>query len=182
MYDFWKEIKYFTLAEVNPEGVPEDQVKMNKELMLGIDSCRATLGNPYRVLVNRGFAIPANNNHSDNSYHYKGEALDIVVCKRINGVYHFLPVIQQAVLIYKHTGFTIGMYPHWKRTINGKKVLTGGLHVDVRGDRICWWKDREDIANKKLQYHYYDYMNFGIALTYMANYIVTKRLYIGKER
>lgn len=117
----WKKIRHFRKSEWEPGAN-----KVHHRLIHTLDEMRAFCGRP--IIIHNAYATTG---HSDNSYHYRGEAVDFHI-KGISLLWQFL--------FAERFGFGgIGVYPHWNNP---------GLHCDIRyhwpesdvpGDR--WWRD-----------------------------------------
>lgn len=134
----WKQIRYFKpYKERTPWGVANafgDPLKMNFRLILLLDRFRKHLGLPLNIHC--GYAVDG---HSNNSYHYKGMAIDLSC-----------PKMDAWTLYIQATKFGfggLGVYPkgvwHYE-----------GLHCDIRPGEpsTFWYTERVD---GKMVYHYF---------------------------
>ncbi|MBI5428397.1 MAG: hypothetical protein HZA02_09000 [Nitrospinae bacterium] len=139
----WSDIKYFTREEFRPEGHDGD-FDMGIGFILKLDNFRSQIDSPMVVHKNGGFAVSG---HSENSLHYLGLAADLHIRER--GSDRPRDVLEQALLAYKWSFLSIGIYPFWNRP---------GLHLDDRAaiglPKKVWFQDR---AGK---YRYYPYEDF----------------------
>jgi uncharacterized protein YcbK (DUF882 family) len=107
----WKKLRFFRPSDV---FAPD---KIDFTLMYKLDQ--------LRIFINKPIIITSSNDpgqvHENNSYHYKGLAVDIVVPQADNMMDVYL-----AATRFNWGG--IGIYPDWK--YDGKTV--GGMHLDVR--------------------------------------------------
>ena len=116
----WKRIKYFTRKEWEPNAD-----KVNPNLIFTLDAMREFCGKP--VMIHCAFETSG---HSENSYHYQGEAVDF----HIKG----LDLLEQYLVAEMFNPGGLGVYPYWNNS---------GLHFDLRlpkewrGSR--WWRDKE---------------------------------------
>ena len=128
--DEWDQIEHFKpYKETTPWGVANafgDPLEMNFGLILLLDKFRAYLGKP--LSIHCGFEIDG---HSDNSYHYKGRAVDLS-CPDMGAWELF---IQATKFSFKG----IGVYPLW---------VNQGIHCDLRSDAVYWYADMDG-------YHYF---------------------------
>jgi hypothetical protein len=102
----WDSIKFFKKTE--DWG---DWTKLHVDLILGLDAFRNFVNKP--IIIHCAYSISG---HSDNSYHYKGMAVDLHV-KDLSLVDQFLAVSRFDVF----NG--IGLYTDWEHP---------GLHLDIR--------------------------------------------------
>lgn len=128
MIDVWKELKYFSKTE--EWG---DPARMDPAFLILLDNFRATI--PYRiVLTSPAFA---GSGHAENSYHYKGRAVDCRL-KTMNGR---VASLQEHVLIALRSPFGgVGIYT-WS-------PLGPFLHFDNRTmmeDRKIWVCEKKGI-------------------------------------
>lgn len=101
----WRTIQYF-----NPNEAWGDPARMDYELLLLLDSLREYIGKP--IYIHCGYETEG---HSENSYHYKGKAVDC----HITGI--SLTDFYIAATRFHFGG--IGVYPIWNNP---------GLHLDTR--------------------------------------------------
>lgn len=140
----WINIKYFRKSEFKPFGQALDDWDMDPTLMDNLDYFRLQISKPIYIHQNGGFAISG---HSPRSFHYKGQAADF----HIQG----LNVIEQAIYVWSWGAFSgVGVYPYW---------LNPGLHVDIRGRRLCWYKGEDN------KYHYFKWEEFPKMITEIAS-------------
>jgi hypothetical protein len=139
----WHEFKYFTEDEFRPPGY-EAAVSMSLGFMLKLEAMRSQLGSPFVIHRNGGFAVAG---HADNSLHYAGLAADLHICAP--GTREPRDVVEQALLAWKWSFLSIGIYPFWNQP---------GLHLDDRTaaglEKTVWFRDRGG------KYHCYPYNQF----------------------
>ena len=110
----WDKLHFFKPENtIDNWGEPE---RINPELLLKLDDFRSALGTFIIVTSGTG------GEHSPNSQHYLGNAVDIVVPK-------FKGSLLDLYLIVERFNFNgIGLYDGWKY----KNKVVGGLHLDMR--------------------------------------------------
>lgn len=106
----WNRLKHFNKNE--EWGEP---ARMNVGLLLMLDSARSFLQSPFIVTCG------TSGDHVENSLHYKGQAVDIVIVSKKHP-FDLLVTLER----WQFGG--IGYYPHWK--YQGKTY--GGWHLDNR--------------------------------------------------
>ncbi len=151
----WSEVKHFSESEFRPKNY-SGEVDMSLGFVLKLDLFRSQVGSPMYIHNNGGYAISG---HSENSLHYDGLAADLHIAEAVGP----RNVIEQALLAYKWTFLSIGIYPYWNRP---------GLHLDDRSaigkQKVVWFRD--DLG----KYHYYSYNRFYQCLRdlilYMESY------------
>ena len=131
----WDKLKYFKRSE--NWGDPD---KINNLLLSNLDKFREYIGVP--VIITCG----TQGQHVENSYHYQGLAVDIVIPER-NG--RLLDMYLNA-LKFPFSG--VGIYPDWRYD----DARVGGLHLDMRGmDRYYGLKATWlGVKDKKGETHY----------------------------
>lgn len=149
----WSDIKYFTEEEFRPADYDGD-FNMGMGFLLKLDTLRSQIDSPVVIHKNGGFAVKG---HSRNSLHYRGLAADL----HIGAGNSTRPrdALQQAILAYKWSFLSIGIYPFWN---------SPGLHLDDRTaiglPKTVWFQDRAGI------YHYYPYDDFHRCLRDLVLY------------
>jgi len=137
----WSEVKHFSEGEFRPKNY-SGEVDMSLGFVLKLDLFRSQVGSPMVVHNNGGYAISG---HSENSLHYEGLAVDIHIAEAVGP----RDVVEQALLAYKWTFLSIGIYPHWNRP---------GIHLDDRTvigkEKVVWFRDHLG------KYYYYSYNRF----------------------
>lgn len=116
----WNRVKFF-----KPTDNWGEVERIVPNLVYELDKFRTLVGSP--VMITCG----TQGTHEENSEHYKGRAVDIIVPDRKPS--DLLDLALSALRL----GFTgVGVYPKWK--YNGK--VTGGLHLDIReaAQRAFW--------------------------------------------
>lgn len=151
----WKDFKYFTEDEFRPPGY-DGEVSMSLGFMLKLEAMRSQLGSSFVIHKNGGFAVAG---HANNSLHYAGLAADLHICRpaadgrsvanRPPAAFEPRAVVEQALLAWKWSFLSIGIYPFWKQP---------GLHLDDRTavglEKRVWFQDRDG------KYRYYPYNQF----------------------
>ena len=136
----WKDFKYFTEDEFRSPGY-DGEVNMSLGFMLKLEAMRSQLGSSFVIHKNGGFAVAG---HADNSLHYVGLAADLHICRPT--AFEPRDVVEQALLAWKWSFLSIGIYPFWKQP---------GLHLDDRTavgqEKVVWFQDRDG------KYRYYPY-------------------------
>jgi uncharacterized protein YcbK (DUF882 family) len=114
----WKQIKYFS-----PQENFGDPSKMDFRLIWLLDRLREAIDEP--IIIHCGYETSG---HSENSYHYKGRAVDFHFKKS-----EWLNFKDLTKLVRNHWYWVggIGVYPHWRQK---------GFHVDTGRPRV-WEKD-----------------------------------------
>jgi len=105
----WNRLRYFSIFE--NWG---DPFRMHSKLLFALDRLRAFIG--YPCIIHCG----TQGQHSPNSYHYKGMAVDC----------HFenVSLIDQWLAAERFPEFLgIGLYPQWNNP---------GLHLDIRNTKM----------------------------------------------
>lgn len=117
----WADIKYFEPEHFEDHyGVNKGQ-DMNMDVVARLDSLRDWIKCPIEVTA--GYDSKG---HSEMSYHYKGLAVDIIICTLMS--------MREQWTYIRTAGFEgIGIYPHWKY-----KVYSGGFHLDLRDIPQIW--------------------------------------------
>lgn len=106
----WSLVKFFKKREF------DKPCEMNRDFVFSLDSFREDI--KTEILV----TYSTNGVHSENSEHYKGNAVDVMFPKYTGNLFDLY------LLAEKH-GFTgIGIYPKWKI----KNNVIGGIHLDKR--------------------------------------------------
>lgn len=148
----WDEFKYFSEEEFRPPGFERD-VQMGLGFLIKLEAFRDLVGTPVVIHKNGGFAVSG---HSKHSLHYMGLAADLHIGqgeRGANGAVRPRDVIEQALLAYKWTFLSIGIYPWWNKP---------GLHLDDRTaigrDKTVWFRDRQG------EYHFYPYNRFHVCI------------------
>jgi hypothetical protein len=143
----WRLIHHFSEAEFCPPG-HVGPVGMEPAFVLELDRLRQDVGSAFVIHANGGFA---HSGHEENSLHYRGLAVDLHI--RQAGSERPRDIVEQAVLAYKWSSFSIGIYPWWN---------CPGLHLDGRTaigrENIVWFKDQDG------RYRYYPYARFDRCL------------------
>lgn len=117
----WSTVKYFKPEEF---GDTEAQDNIHSTLVWLLDKFREVVGRPIKI-----HEAWAKSGHSANSYHYKGEAVDL----HIEG----LSLWEQFFAALKFGVWRgIGIYPFWHDK---------GLHLDIRKQDmpIIWYEDHK---------------------------------------
>ncbi len=126
----WKDIKWFSSSDFDDKYSLNKGADINMELVARLDSLRDWIKCPIQVTA--GYDSKG---HSEMSYHYKGLAVDIIICT--------LMTMREQWAYIRTAGFEgIGIYPHWKH-----KVYSGGWHLDVR-DVPQIWRQMDDGSYK----------------------------------
>lgn len=120
--------KYFKNYRTEGWGVPTE---MCADLVFALDNLRHIAGKP--IIVHCGYETTG---HEENSYHYRGMAVDFHIVDT--------PILQQlflATLIPEFGG--IGVYPYWNHR---------GLHCDIRPRDYStkMWMRKKDKTYKNL--------------------------------
>lgn len=130
-------LRYFKDSEF------EDINKMNPEFLTMLDSYRAVMQTPI-VITSSTDGV-----HSDNSQHYKGKAVDIILPNTTLSLF-------DCFIMALRTGFTgIGIYPDW---YYGDEKM-GGLHVDNRPGQHAFWIGAQ--KNNKQEYFTFNLNNLN---------------------
>jgi hypothetical protein len=122
-YMDWNDIKYFSEDDFRPVGF-KGGFNMGTGFLLKLDILGSQIGCPIMVHKNGGFAVSG---HSRNSLHYMGLAADVNICDASGAP---MDVVQQALLVYKWTFLSIGIYSCWD-SLDEPGHLPG-LHLDDR--------------------------------------------------
>jgi len=101
----WKRVRHFT-----PDEAWGDRRRVHRNLVFLLDAFRAFIGRP--VVIHNAYA---QNGHTDESYHYRGMAVDL----HVEG----LSVFDQFIEATRFEFGGIGVYPFWNNP---------GLHLDIR--------------------------------------------------
>ena len=126
----WKDIKWFTPDNFNDKYSVNKGQDMNMEVVGRLESLRDWIKCPIQVTA--GYDSQG---HSDMSYHYKGLAVDFIICTLMN--------LREQWAYIRTAGFEgIGVYPHWKY-----KIYSGGWHCDMR-DIPQLWRQMDDGSYK----------------------------------
>lgn len=143
----WNDIKYFKEEEFRPPGHKGNFI-VGMGFLYKLDLLRSQIGTPIRVHKNGGYAL---NGHSKNSLHYMGLAADVNILGSSGAP---MDVIQQALLVYKWTFLSIGIYCDWGQDSGH----VPGLHLDDRTainlPKKVWFQDHAGIK------HVYSYEDF----------------------
>ncbi len=117
--DIWDVIRrYFNKSE--NWGDPD---KVNPILLFIIYNIRDAVGKPFNI--HNAFATAG---HSEESQHYKGNAVDGHF-KQVSFV-EAISLVEQSLLYLKiDNKVGLGIYPHWDNP---------GFHLDVRGYKARW--------------------------------------------
>jgi len=130
----WKTIKHF-----NPKEKWGDPEKMDYRLVWMLDRLREKIGKP--IIIHCGYATDG---HAENSYHYKGQAVDFHV---EGGAFNFHEGWKSVTLEFRNRRMDrkvffmqekfwflgLGIYPHWNNP---------GFHLDL-GPARSWWQNAE---------------------------------------
>ena len=117
----WGSIKWFTDAEFDDSHGVNKGKDMDMETVHRLDSLRGWVACP--IIVTAGYDSQG---HSSDSYHYKGKAVDIIICTDMT--------MREQWQYIKISGFNgVGVYPEWKY-----KDFKGGWHLDVRDIPQVW--------------------------------------------
>ena len=119
--DVWGQLKHFKRSEA--WGDPD---KMDRDLLLQLDLFRHVINLPFQVT--RGYAMEG---HAENSFHYKGRAVD---GRFLDPTTRGPLSVAETILIALRAPFGgVGIYTHW--------AGGPGLHFDNRVatyDRKIW--------------------------------------------
>lgn len=122
----WDHLKYFTKEERNYRGLPAwgDPGSVNGYILLLLDAIRGWTDWP--VIIHCAYETSS---HTENSYHYKGWAVDFHFKTEIpySVQVHTLAQILEELQVSDVVG--LGIYPEW----NNK-----GFHLDCRGYKARW--------------------------------------------
>lgn len=117
----WDEVKWFKPDEFDDKWNKYPGKDMDMETIHRLDSLRGWVGDP--IIVTAGYDSQG---HSSDSYHYKGKAIDIIICT--------LKSMREQWDYIKISGFSgIGVYPEWTY-----KDFKGGFHLDTRNVSQLW--------------------------------------------
>jgi len=117
----WGSIKWFTDAEFDDSHGVNKGKDMDMETVHRLDSLRGWVACP--IIITAGYDSQG---HSTDSYHYKGKAVDIIICTDMT--------MREQWQYIKISGFNgVGVYPEWKY-----KDFKGGWHLDVRDIPQVW--------------------------------------------
>lgn len=126
----WKTFKHFKSTE--NWGDPS---KIEYELVDRLERLR------YRLRQSIIVTCGTQGKHTINSYHYRGEAVDIIVPSMRGFLFDlFIEAVR-----CNFTG--IGIYPRWKYN----NFTIGGLHLDIRNkeERALWICVEDDAENRQ---------------------------------
>ena len=117
----WNNVKWFKPEEFNDRYSKFQGKDMDMETVHRLDSLRGWIACP--IIVTAGFD---SRGHSTDSYHYKGKAVDIIICSDMT--------MRQQWEYIRISGFNgIGVYPEWTY-----KTFKGGFHLDTRDIPQVW--------------------------------------------
>ena len=117
----WGDVRWFTDADFDDSHGVNKGKDMDMETVHRLDSLRGWVGCP--IIITAGYDSQG---HSTDSYHYKGKAVDIIICTEMT--------MREQWDYIKISGFNgIGVYPDWKY-----KDFRGGWHVDTRDIPQVW--------------------------------------------
>ena len=117
----WGDVRWFTDADFDDSHGVNKGKDMDMETVHRLDSLRGWVGCP--IIITAG---DDSQGHSSDSYHYKGKAVDIIICTDMT--------MRQQWQYIKISGFNgVGVYPDWKY-----KDFRGGWHVDTRDIPQVW--------------------------------------------
>ncbi len=137
----WDGIKYFKEEEFRPPGYKAG-FTVGMGFLLKLDILRSQIGLPITVHKNGGFAVSG---HSKNSLHYMGLAADVNISDANGAV---MDIVHQALLVYKWTFLSIGIYNCWD-SLGGSGHLPG-LHLDDRTaiglPKKVWFQDPDQVV------------------------------------
>ena len=126
----WKDIKHFAAQDFKDHYGVNKGEDMNMEVVGRLDSLRDWIKCPIQVTA--GYDSKG---HSEMSYHYRGLAVDIIICSLMR--------LREQWTYIRTAGFEgIGIYPNWKY-----KIYSGGFHLDLR-DIPQLWRRAEDGSYK----------------------------------
>lgn len=129
----WKIIKYFKPHEFDDvHGINKGE-NISMDIVRELDFLRDWIG--HSIIITAGFDSKG---HSDNSYHYKGLAVDIIILSPFS--------LKEQWKYIRGTKFQgIGLYPNW----HYHGIKRGGWHLDLRVDPQIWR------LNEKNEYIYW---------------------------
>ena len=117
----WTDVKWFTDTEFDDSHGVNKGKDMDMETVHRLDSLRGWVACP--IIIIAGYDSQG---HSVDSYHYKGKAVDIIICSDMT--------IREQWDYIRISGFDgIGVYPDWKY-----KDFRGGWHLDSRDVAQLW--------------------------------------------
>ena len=117
----WNDVKWFKAEEFDDRHKINLGKDMDMETVHRLDSLRGWVACP--IIVTAGFDSQG---HSTDSYHYKGKAIDIIICTDMT--------MREQWDYIRISGFAgIGVYPDWKY-----KDFRGGFHLDTRDVPQVW--------------------------------------------
>src|SRR3972149_4038640 len=117
----WNDIKWFKAEEFDDAHKINLGKDMDMETVHRLDSLRGWVACP--VIITAGYDSQG---HSPDSYHYKGKAVDIIICTEMT--------MREQWQYIKISGFNgIGVYPDWKY-----KDFRGGFPLDSRDVPQGW--------------------------------------------
>ena len=117
----WGDVKWFTDTEFDDRFHKNLGKDMDMETVHRLDSLRGLITLP--IIITAGYD---SHGHSSDSYHYKGKAVDIIICTDMT--------MREQWEYIKISGFNgVGVYPEWKY-----KDFKGGWHLDVRDIPQVW--------------------------------------------
>ena len=121
----WDNIKWFKSEEFDDRHKINLGKDMDMETVHRLDSLRGWVACP--IIITAGYDSQG---HSSDSYHYKGKAVDFIICSDM--------AMREQWQYIKISGFNgIGVYPEWKVDIRGK-TFKGGFHLDTRDIPQVW--------------------------------------------
>lgn len=115
----WEKIKFFSF---NENWGDASLIKV--ELVTKLDVFRGLIDTP--IFISCG----TQGVHAPNSFHYKGEAVDILFPKKSTPD---IPLLAKSAMQCGFSG--IGLYPHWK--LSDREI--GGMHLDIRSGKRKMW-------------------------------------------
>ncbi len=122
----WADIKHFKPEEFDDRFGKNKGLDMDDEAIHRLDSLRDWVKCPIQITA--GYDSEG---HSPLSWHYKGHAVDIIICTELS--------MRDQWQYIKLAGFNgIGIYPHWRY-----KLFQGGWHLDTR-DTPQLWRQMDD--------------------------------------
>jgi len=117
----WNDIKWFKAEEFDDRHKINLGKDMDMETVHRLDSLRGWVACP--IIITAGYDSQG---HSSDSYHYKGKAVDFIICSDMT--------MREQWRYIKISGFNgIGVYPDWKY-----EDFRGGWHCDTRDIPQVW--------------------------------------------
>src|SRR3972149_4853438 len=111
----WDNVKWVKAEEFDDRHKKNLGKDMDMETVHRLDSLRGWVNCP--IIITAGYDSQG---HSTDSYHYKGEAVDIIICTDMT--------MREQWQYIRMSGFNgIGVYAHWKYN-----AFKGGWHCDSR--------------------------------------------------